>query len=122
MLINKAYVKLRCYVLVVVSVVVMSACTVSPIQEEISGTQYSYSVILKGITTQNSQRFINSLKVTDSTVDVETVELNSNYAEYRAWSQNDSGEMYNVIVSVLEKQALRAEVIYVANKFVIRNK
>ena len=107
--------------LLFVSVLFVSGCADTP-KQQILDSQYTYSIIIKGSSTRLAQNFINGLKEIDGAQDVEIIELTDNYAECRVWSQHDSGLMYNVIVSVLDKQGQRSKVSYSAEKFVIRKK
>jgi hypothetical protein len=102
------------------SVLFVSGCADTP-KQQIINSQYDYSIIVKGRSAYLVQNFINELKGSDGAQDVEIIELTDNFSEFRAWSQHDSGSMYNVIVSVLDKQGQHSKVSYSAKKFVIRN-
>ena len=107
--------------IIFVCVLFVSGCADAP-KHQIIDSQYNYSIIIKGRSTHLVQNFINGLKGNDGAQDIEIIELTDNYSEFRVWSQNDSGTMYNVIVAVLDKQEQRSKVSYSAEKFVIRGK
>ena len=107
--------------LLFISILLVSGCANTP-KQQVYDSQYDYSIIIKGRQVNLVQNFINELKGIDGAQDVEIIELTDNYSEFRAWSHHDSGSMYNVIVSVLDKQGQRSKVSYSAEIFIIRSK
>lgn len=105
-----------------IALLVLSGCAGTPNNKPISSSEYTYAVIIKGVSTQYAQQVVMGLKEAGSINSIDTVELTNNHAEYRVWSQHDSGMMYNELVSVLDKQKRRAKISYVSNKFVIKER
>lgn len=114
--------KVRLTILMLISILLMSACSQAPKKEKIAEAEYTYIIILKSIAARHAQRFIRGLKNSGSVLNIETIELNNQYAEYRVISIHKSGEIFDVIHTVLADQGQHANVTYIANKFVIGNK
>ena len=106
-------------VILILYAILLSGCAETPNYTEFR-PEYSYSIILKGVSTNNAQVFFNHLKSNGDARHIEIIELTENYAECRAWTEHESGEMFGVITSLLERQGHHPKVSYSAEKFIVR--
>ena len=119
------YIYLRIFtfnVMTLISILFLVGCAEAPVKNNISEASNDYLVIIKGESTLVSQKIVKSLKNEGVISAVESIELNDNHSEYRVWSHKASGDVYDGVITVLDKLKLRNKVSYSADKFTIRRR
>ena len=97
------------------------ACAPNPAQPD-NKPLHSFSVAVRGFSADESKALMASIKQGASAREVEVVQMQNRYAEYRYVTSQDSSEFYDSVSKAVRSAGQVADVSYSADHFSVKRK
>jgi len=99
----------------------LMACAPNPVLPD-NKPFHSFSVAVRGFSSDDAKALMASIKQGSSAREVDVVQLQNRYAEYRYVTAQDSSEFYDSVAKAVRSAGQVADVSYAADHFSVKRK